>query len=1506
MVNLQQPLKEQSEPKSRQIRVFLSSTFRDFNEERYILATEVFPELNYRAKARGVELLEVDLRWGVTQEEAEDGHALEICLQEIERCRPYFIGMLGDSYGTLTPAKPDLLEASPRLLQGREWLSSVIGGSSYTEVEIEHGLHLLQTGSMDGRAFFYFRDPGYSSLKANAGHAGWRSDNKDARQRLEKLKDKIRSSHFPLVEDLKDPREVCEHIKQDLWRLIDQEFPLSEEPNAFAAEDLLHASYSNDRRKFYVDADDIFQKLDKAVLDGPGLVLVTGESGLGKSSLLANWQQVYQAKSEQNTILMHHLGCSNEASEEKNMLQRFLRCTTEITLQEDGHEESIANIHHERWALISAVNQRLAKISKALQPSGKRFIWIIDSIDRLSTNSQQSIPWLPLNIPPGICIIISALPSRVLNLLLKRKYRRIRLDALSAEQGSRFIDLHLKRYSRALDERLKGKMLKHQLAYSPLFLRIILEELRKSADYDGLENSLEDYLGAISVADLYSRVLGRLIIDYSDYEVRSILTLIWASRSGLTEAELLEITGIAPLRFFGIFIGLSDCLISSNGKHIFAHDYLRVAVELAFLGDETDKQAAHKALYMWQANRLEWDERKSEELPWQAIRLEDAALVRELFNDLTTVIKIVEYRGVGETYQLLLRAYDRRTLEIQEALGSLAERYLQDAEPRIAAKLHAANIIGNLLEEAGCHSVLFLRLRRYVLKHSKHMSLTGPHARFNAYTGLVHAYLLCGKYRQYLRSARIAYSTACNQFGQKSDRSLHQLVVLQDAKFLAGNVVQSYELTEYWYPILQKELGLEHPTFLDFTFNYGRIARSVGEYAKAIALLSFASTGYCRLYEEEHPRTIVAQAQHARALSNAHDHNHDASSAILRSCIKRISLRYPEQHPLTLDIKSELVFVYAGDQYKRVMTDLYHSSVSLLGHEHPLTIKILRRIPSTDNCDELERQLNREQVYFLSRKILGEHNIDTINAKLDLLQSNPTEALFDEICAEAINIDRPCYNFYSWITLDACIIYSCYLICEKQAQKAYHLLSRYLFEAIYILCSKHSFRASEVSSDLSPSSGFYDRDARAAFRLTNIFASLPAVQNHTEEEEVNLHSILTGLTELDWSLHHMPLMTLQYTPLITLQSGYCPLAVEKVRSYFKSFSASQTKIESSWFSIHPLCGMAAADNTNLTFESVSELLLSIRLQSTDTDNLLIAQAYELHSAVLAVQGHDKAAVILARNSLFSRSKACGDSRQRISEHAILFMARILTSLKEYHKALMLIFDLAESEEEVSDEMNLIILEASLLKSHVCFIIEVSALDPAILISLEEIMGMRSAHKLMASLSQSRNQPWHHLLFTLGIRNIGLEYTVALAAAYPSAAALAKAALHDSTSLAAIQGIGPEGAEALAEWFTHPVNLALLRVLQALGFNLAAPCDTADNSLSLLNGKTFVLTGTLPTINRGYAEKLIESVGGKVSGLLSKKTSYLVVGNDAGNIPSKAEQLGIPILDEAGLLALLGW
>ena len=80
----------------RQVRVFISSTFRDFMEERDLLVKQIFPSLGRKAQERGVEVVDVDLRWGITEQECQQGKVIGICLAEIERCRPYFIGMLGE------------------------------------------------------------------------------------------------------------------------------------------------------------------------------------------------------------------------------------------------------------------------------------------------------------------------------------------------------------------------------------------------------------------------------------------------------------------------------------------------------------------------------------------------------------------------------------------------------------------------------------------------------------------------------------------------------------------------------------------------------------------------------------------------------------------------------------------------------------------------------------------------------------------------------------------------------------------------------------------------------------------------------------------------------------------------------------------------------------------------------------------------------------------------------------------------------------------------------------------------------------------------------------------------------------------------------------------------------------------------------------------------------------------------------------------------------------------
>ena len=230
-----------------------------------------------------------------------------------------------------------------------------------------------------------------------------------------------------------------------------------------------------------------------------------------------------------------------------------------------------------------------------------------------------------------------------------------------------------------------------------------------------------------------------------------------------------------------------------------------------------------------------------------------------------------------------------------------------------------------------------------------------------------------------------------------------------------------------------------------------------------------------------------------------------------------------------------------------------------------------------------------------------------------------------------------------------------------------------------------------------------------------------------------------------------------------------------------------------------------------------------------------------------------------------------------------------------------------------DGLGIKLIEQLVDRGLVASIPDLYRLDAALLASLER-MGETSATKLVAALEASKQQPWHRQLYGLGIHHVGDVNAKALGRAFATAAALADAAVADDDAaqgrLTAVFGIGPEIAQSLRQWFATPANRSLLEQLGELGFSLAAAPDQNTGgdggppAATPLAGLTFVLTGTLPSLSRSAAQALIEAAGGKVSGAVSRRTSHLVAGEEAGSKLSKAQALGVSVLDEGGLRALL--
>ena len=188
-----------------------------------------------------------------------------------------------------------------------------------------------------------------------------------------------------------------------------------------------------------------------------------------------------------------------------------------------------------------------------------------------------------------------------------------------------------------------------------------------------------------------------------------------------------------------------------------------------------------------------------------------------------------------------------------------------------------------------------------------------------------------------------------------------------------------------------------------------------------------------------------------------------------------------------------------------------------------------------------------------------------------------------------------------------------------------------------------------------------------------------------------------------------------------------------------------------------------------------------------------------------------------------------------------------------------------------------------------------------LIALEGFQE-KKADRLLAGLEASKSRPLARLLFGLGIRFVGQTVAETLVGAVEDMDALAAAT---PEALEAVFGIGPETAQSVVEWFAHEDNRQTVADLAALGVNTTRlPEEAPAEGSALLDGRTFVITGTLPSMSRADAKARIVAAGGKVTGSVSKKTDFLLAGEAAGSKLDKAQELGVRVLDEPSLLALL--
>lgn len=634
---------------ARVARVFVSSTFRDMYAEREVLIKRIFPQLRRLCEQKRVVLSEVDLRWGIPQGEIDEGNLLAICLDEAANCRPFFLCLLGERYGTIIDQYP------AEILEKESWLKTH-SQKSITELEILHGA-LNQTGEPI-HAFFYFRDAAFTETLPAAERPNFVSEDDDSRLKMNDLKARVRRSGFP-VREYAAPPQAGEQILADLSALFERLFPQSELPGDDERENDAHDAFAESRSRVYVGLRRYFDRLDKYVGAKNTLLLVTGEAGIGKSSLLANWARkragyeidfqpeaslsgffrhkiaefikplTGDEQARDSFLLTHFVGASPQSADRTTMLRRLMiALKNRFRLELDVPERA------------ASVPAAFANFLRAVADRGT-IIVVIDGVDQLN---DADLSWLPAEIPSNVRLILSATNEEIVREASERRCAVMKIEKLLPPERENFAASYFAQYRKKLDRPLLAVIAAAAPTANPLFLRVVLEELRVfGRRTEELPLLIAQLVGSQNTGELYEKIFARLELDYSapaPYQpniVARAMRLLWAAKQGLSESELVELLGSRDNPLPGaiwspFYLAVKESLLDRAGLYTFFHDEFRRAVEKRYLPRDDEKNAAHLELAEFFA-QSDSERRRIEELPWHLASIKAWRELSELLTE---------------------------------------------------------------------------------------------------------------------------------------------------------------------------------------------------------------------------------------------------------------------------------------------------------------------------------------------------------------------------------------------------------------------------------------------------------------------------------------------------------------------------------------------------------------------------------------------------------------------------------------------------------------------------------------------------------------------------------------------------------------------------------------------------------------------------------------------------------------------------------------------------------
>ncbi|MHB9024169.1 MAG: tetratricopeptide repeat protein [Armatimonadota bacterium] len=929
---------------NRHIRVFISSTFRDMQEERDALMTHAWPELRRFCRERYVELVEVDLRWGISEEQSSRRETLKLCLDEIRACRPYFIGLLGERYGW-TPGddafSADLREEQP-------WLTD-LQGKSVTELEILHGV--LNNPEMAARAFFYLRDPAYTQSRGS----DFLSDTATDAEKQTALKTRIRQTcekqHIPIHENYPDPLKLAVLVLDDLKAAIEAQFPIEAVPDALTREAQDHEAFAEMRRRTYIGRVDYFATLDRHATSEGGPLVVLGESGSGKSALLANWVEHWRKTHPNDLIIQHYIGGTVDSANHWRLMTRLM---LEIK-RWSGDTEDVPTKHED---ILKDFPLWLAKVRARAAHEGVRCILVLDALNGLDDQDHACLlGWLPEHPFSGsLRLIASTLTGTSgaddpLVTIQQRHWAELRVQPLKVEERRRMIVDYLARYSKQLDERRLDRLAATPAAANPLYLKILLDDLRVTGTFERLDERLTEYLAAADIPALLQQVLTRYQRDYEHDRpglVAEALGLIYAARRGLAESELLQLlrpadhAQLPPAVWTPLRAALEDSLVDRGGILNFAHDFLRTAVGNAFAA--TKKRC--KELRRHLADYFEAEPittRTCDELPWLLKETGSKTRLRACLLDIDRFL-LIQTRDEEE-----LRRYWVEQLHEQQTMGKayLLSFELWSREPgrRDTRISYAPTVLGLFFLNAALHAEAEPLLRRALEINEQSFGKAHPKVAtaLHNLSALLQATNRLAEAESLQRRARKIFE---QDFGKDHPNVALELKNLAVLFHDTNRLAEAEPLIRRALTIEEQLFGTNHPNVADDLNNLALLLQDTNRHTEAEPLVRRALAIYEQSFGPTHPRVAIALNNLAQ-LFKAIDRLPKAEP-LLRRALEIDEQAFGADHPMVaIDLNNLALLLQdtnrlteAEPMMRRALDIAEHS----LGNDHPDVARVLNNL----------------------------------------------------------------------------------------------------------------------------------------------------------------------------------------------------------------------------------------------------------------------------------------------------------------------------------------------------------------------------------------------------------------------------------------------------------------------------------------------------------------------------------------------------------------------------------